>query len=112
MVKQISLILLIILLQTTIALILQWASDYSNEILTLILILALVIGLNGGRFVIWGVLHRKYDLSKTYPLISLFFPFIYAIALYQNEAALTWNKILGLVFVFIGVFTLTRENAG
>jgi hypothetical protein len=45
-------------------------------------------------------------------LISLFFPFIYAIALYQNEAALTWNKILGLVFVFIGVFTLTRENAG
>ena len=108
---RISLVMLVVFLQIGVALSLQWGATHAHTLSITILILSMALLLNGLRFVVWGALHRKYDLSKTYPLIALFFPIIYTIALYQNEATLSWHKILGLIFVFIGVFALTREKS-
>lgn len=108
--KQIGLIFLVVLLQSGVALLLQKGAKNSDEMIMIILILGLAIGLNGLRFIIWGLLHRQFDLSRTYPLTALFFPLIYAISIYQNEADFVWNKIFGLLLVFGGVFILTQEK--
>ncbi len=72
---------------------------------SLILGIALVIGLNGLRFVIWGVAHSRYPLNLTYPFTSLFFPLLLAVSYYYDEP-LPWTKWVGTILITIGVFWL------
>jgi drug/metabolite transporter (DMT)-like permease len=68
--------------------------------------LAVILGvfaLHGVRFIFWGYIHKKYDLSQSYPLIAVFFPIIFIIALIKGDTELSVPKILGLLFIVIGI---------
>ncbi|MGM0641820.1 MAG: hypothetical protein ACQESN_10400 [Thermotogota bacterium] len=62
-----------------------------------------VFALHGIRFIFWGYIHKKYDLSKSYPLISVFFPIIFIIALIKGDTELSVLKVLGVIFIIFGI---------
>ncbi|TYO99022.1 Small Multidrug Resistance (SMR) protein [Geothermobacter ehrlichii] len=63
----------------------------------------LVAAVNILRFLVWGLAHKKYPLSKTYPLSSLFFPMILIVSYFYGEEIRS-GQILGGAIVTIGVF--------
>jgi drug/metabolite transporter (DMT)-like permease len=67
------------------------------------LVISFVIFLNAAKFVVWGYLNKKYDLSKTYPLTSVFFPAIFFISILLDETVVTPNKIAGLLIILFGI---------
>jgi drug/metabolite transporter (DMT)-like permease len=71
----------------------------------LILILGIVITLNLGRFMIWGYIHKRYPLSFSYPINSLFFPAILIMGYYYGES-INIPQILGCILITSGVVVL------
>lgn len=67
------------------------------------LVIAIVVFLNVVKFIIWGWLNQRYDLSKTYPLTALFFPLIFIYAILSGNSEVTINKIIGLITILIGL---------
>jgi len=61
--------------------------------------------LNGLRFLAWGFAHRRYPLSTTYPLASVFFPLMLGVAyLYGDPIRL--HQLLGTALITGGVVWL------
>jgi drug/metabolite transporter (DMT)-like permease len=44
-----------------------------------------VLALDLARFLVWGAAHRRYPLSETFPLSSLFFPAMLVVSLFFGE---------------------------
>ncbi len=61
-----------------------------------------VIAVNIGRFLIWGWMHRRIDLSKSYPLTAMFFPMITVLSVIDGEMIrpVQW---FGIALITIGV---------
>jgi drug/metabolite transporter (DMT)-like permease len=72
------------------------------------LIYAVVLLLNGVRFVVWGVIHQRYPLGIAYASSALLFPCIVALSAYYGEPV-TWRNIAGVVLVMVGVIALVRD---
>jgi drug/metabolite transporter (DMT)-like permease len=73
--------------------------------------LASVAAINIARLGIWGVAHRRYPLSSTFPLSSLFFPAMLLVALaFGDEVGA--GQTIGALLISAGVFWLTRETGG
>ena len=53
------------------------------------LIYAVVLLLNGVRFVVWGVIHQRYPLGIAYASSALLFPCIVALSAYYGEPVTT-----------------------
>lgn len=66
-----------------------------------------VMFVNGLRFVLWGVAHRRHPISLTYPLSSLFFPLIFFVSHFFYGEPVTLNKIIGVVLIVLGVAVIT-----
>lgn len=66
-------------------------------------IISIVFFLNIVKFIAWGWLNRRYDLSKTYPLTATFFPIIFIYAVTIGEAELTMQKVVGLIVILLGL---------
>ncbi|MBI5136221.1 MAG: hypothetical protein HZA24_02670 [Nitrospirae bacterium] len=63
---------------------------------------AFVAGLNCLRFLVWGVAHKKYPLSLSYPLSSMFFPLMLGVSyLYGDPVRLT--QVAGTGLITLGV---------
>ena len=99
-----------VLLEVLSALIVDHASSLGE---TLTLMAGVLIGLaflvNALKFVGWGVIHKRFDLSKSYPITAVFFPLIYGVALFKGEAEIEFAKIIGIIFIIIGVILIQKK---
>ena len=77
-----------------------------------VLMIAVAIGLNVVKFVVWGMLNQRYDLSKTYPLTSIFYPLIFIVGLVMGETVFSATKLLGLLFIVVGLVWFERCGVG
>lgn len=71
-------------------------------------IYAVVLALNGGRFVVWGIIHRNFPLGIAYASSALLFPAILAMS-YAYGEPLTWRNVVGVCLVMVGVVALVRD---
>ena len=86
------------------ALLLRGATSVEDTSLLLAgVLVCAVIALNIGKFLLWGLLNRKYDLSKTYPLTVIFFPLIYVISHYVDGTPFNTQKTIGVIVIISGL---------
>lgn len=94
------------------ALILRAATSFDD---TQIIIISMLIGaaffVNVLKFLLWGWLNKRYDLSKTYPLTVIFFPLIYVVSHYVDDTPFTAQKTLGILIVIVGLIVFERNKA-
>ena len=76
----------------------------------LVLTILAVVLVNGLRFVVWWYVHKRFPLSSSYPLSSLFFPLILIMG-YAYGEEITSTKIIGAGIIVIGVALMTHENS-
>jgi len=109
--KKILLVFSTVLVTLFTAILLNYgAKETSFFSLTAIGIIILVLTINFVKFKVWGTIYRKYHLSESYPLISLFFPLIYIVAIYKEEADFEFSKLLGVFFILGGIWIMNRKN--
>jgi len=70
----------------------------------------IVFGLNVFKFIIWNFLHKKYDLSSTYPMTAIYFPIIYIIAIFKDEIHIDLVSLLAISFIFFGVYLILKDE--
>jgi multidrug transporter EmrE-like cation transporter len=100
-------------------LLLKTLADHASGWLITGIGFSIVFVLNGARLVIWLLANRRFPLSTTYPLTSLFFPIMLGIS-YAYGEPVNLLKILGTLLIASGVFWLgwrmprstTAETAG
>ncbi|MDB4575810.1 hypothetical protein N9112_02510, partial [bacterium] len=78
---------------------------------TLVFVIGAVVGVNAARFLLWGYIHKHYPLSLSYPLNSVFFPFVLIMGYYYGEP-ISYFQIIGVVLITSGVAVLTYEGKG
>ena len=112
-----SLVLLVLLtllnvgLQLGSALILKLAPELdSGRFAWIGILLGGVLALNVARFVIWGVVHRRYPLSIAYPASALFFPGILAMAWWFGETVGPL-QVAGAGLIMLGVVILLSDRS-
>jgi drug/metabolite transporter (DMT)-like permease len=68
-------------------------------------LILVVIFINLLRMVFWAAIHKRFRLSDSYPLTSLFFPMILVLsAIYGEEMGLA--KLIGTALITLGVLVL------
>ncbi len=80
----------------------------SAEWLFLVLAYLAVLGFNGVRFVVWGVIHRQFPIGVAYASTALLFPAIVFMAYLYGETV-TVKHVIGVLLVMIGVVSLVRQ---
>jgi len=94
------------------AVLLKTIADHRSLGVSIVLLgLSGVFVINVLRFVLWGVAHRRYPLSETYPLTSLFFPLMLVIS-WRYGDPLGPKQILGTLLITGGVVWLTLRRHG
>lgn len=88
------------------AVVLKEAADMKHaSLLAIGTLLFLVIIINLVRVFFWAAIHKRFRLSDSYPLTSLFFPLILALsAIYGEEIG--FAKLIGTVLITLGVLIL------
>jgi multidrug transporter EmrE-like cation transporter len=86
-------------------LLLKTLADQPSGLLITGIGFSMVLTLNGARLVIWLLANRRFPLSTTYPLTSIFFPIMLAIS-YAYGEPVNVLKILGTLLIASGVFWL------
>lgn len=88
------------------AVVLKEAADKQcSSLLAIAALILLVASINLLRVALWAAIHKRFRLSDSYPLTSLFFPMILALsALYGEEIGFT--KIFGTALITLGVLLL------
>lgn len=110
---QFVLVFTTVILQIISALIVAYTSDNINTLnIYLIIFCTSAFIINIIRFVLWGMIHNKYDLGKSYILTTTFFPLIYLISIYKQEAEFQLTKILGIILILAGLtmFKVMEKN--
>lgn len=82
------------------------SSEYNLLSFIGFMIIFLVFAINVVKFIAWGWLNKRYDLSKTYPLTALFFPLIFIYAVVIEDTILTVQKVLGLTIILVGLYVM------
>lgn len=108
--------LLLILVAVNIGLMLINASliKYATEllhanVLLVVGLLAIVLVISFGRFVVWGAMHKRFPVSVAYPATALFFPCVVALAyLYGEHVSVA--QASGAALVSLGVIVLLRPS--
>jgi len=72
--------------------------------------LSILIITHGSKFFFWFILHRRFQLSFIYPILSLnyFFSLILGKVLFQE--AITVKKIIGSIIIVFGVFIIMMSS--
>jgi drug/metabolite transporter (DMT)-like permease len=111
-IKKILLVFSTVLVTLFTAVLLNYGAKQSSLISFIgLVIVSMVIVINVLKFVVWGKINKKYDLSESYPLTSLFFPLIYLVAIYNEEAQFQISKIIGVFFIFIGIWIMNKKKS-
>lgn len=89
------------------ALLLDLGAELQNPLLVVTLaIIGTVVLLNVLRFFLWSVIHKRYDISKSYPLIAIAFPIMLVISVYQGETSFSVQNILGSGLIIFGILLM------
>lgn len=97
-------------LQVVGAVLLKTLADHRNDWTGALLLAGFggVLALNVVRLVVWGLAHRRYPLSSTFPLSSLFFPAMLPVAAaYGDEIGL--SQTAGALLITAGSFWLSSR---
>ncbi len=83
--------------------ILKESTQYDLLSFVAMTLIGLVIVINLARFVLWAWLHKRVDLSKSYPLTAIFYPMIAVLSVIRGEVIqpLQW---FGIFMITLGVF--------
>lgn len=101
-----GLVLCNIALQLTSAVLVKYSTRIPlSEWFLLGVVLALILGLNFSRFVVWGQMHKRYPLSVAYPATALFFPCLVLLAWALGEEV-RLPQVAGAILVTAGVLAL------
>lgn len=79
------------------------------SVLVIAIFIALVVLINLLRVALWGAIHKRFRLSDSYPLTSLFFPMILVLSAYYGEE-IGLGKLLGTVLITLGVLVMMSEG--
>jgi len=109
---KIFLVLLTVLLSIASALILDYAAARGEIIAFTMGAIVAAFSLNILKFFLWGAIHKRYDLSDSYPLVALFYPAIFSIALFQGEAEVTFFHLVGIILISSGVVVMNLKGGG
>lgn len=91
------------------SLLLDFAAEKEDKFTFLALVLiGLAFVANLFRFLLWGAIHKRYEMSKSYPLTASFFPLIFIVSLMQGETVLSWQKIMGVVMIVLGLLVFEQ----
>jgi len=89
------------------AVILKEAADMEHFSIFLVVVLVMaVILVNLFRVYVWGVIHKSYRLTDSYPLTSLFFPLILLLGVYYGDGV-RMPELIGAAMITVGVFILS-----
>ncbi len=92
------------------AIILKQAADMEQPTrLLLATILILLVFINLLRVAFWSSIHRRFPLSDSYPLTSIFFPIVLMISLLYGEQV-GLNQLIGTFFITVGVAILVQGS--
>lgn len=80
----------------------------SAEWMWLLAVYIVVLGFNGVRFVVWGIIHKRYPIGVAYASTALLFPAIVTMAYLYGEPV-TVKHLVGVALVMIGVVSLVRQ---
>lgn len=93
-----------------------WVLDKATEFGTFsflaLIFIGLVISINVGRFILWGWMHKRIDLSKSYPLTAMFFPGVALLSTFEGET-ISVTQWAGISLITVGVIWLSvfvRDN--
>ncbi len=73
-----------------------------NPWIILSILLTLLSGLS------WMIAMTKFDISYAYPYTALGFVFILIFSTLLFHEIITWQKIVGMLFIIIGIFIASR----
>jgi hypothetical protein len=90
--------------------------DITSDKVPLISYIGLVVvlaafAINLVKFLLWGWLNSRHDLSKTYPLTALFYPLIFGYSLYKGQIDFQLNQFFGLLVILAGIAIFERGSA-
>ena len=71
-----------------------------------LVIVGMVIALNVGRFLVWGWIHKRISLAKSYPMTAIFFPIIAIISYLQGDE-ISLFQWFGIGLITLGVIWIT-----
>ena len=109
---KISLVLLTVLVTLTTAMLLNYGAKESNLFsVSAGLIIFTVLVINFIKFKVWGVIYKRFHLSESYPLIALFFPLIYIVAIFNGDAIFEIKKVVGVILIILGIFVMHSKKA-
>lgn len=87
------------------AIVLKTLASQDAHLIVIGLGLGIVFLLNGLRLVVWMFANRRFPLSTTYPLTSVFFPVMLGVSFAYDEE-ITLSRIMGTLLITSGVFWL------
>jgi len=90
------------------AIMLKVAADMERPTLLIVIgFLVLVVFINLLRVVFWSAIHRRFPLSDSYPLTSIFFPMILMISVLYGEH-IGLSQLIGTLLITVGVVILVK----
>ena len=99
------LILVFIIIGITIANLfsLKYATTLGNDMQWLVYAIFLgVLLTNILKFIVWGAIHKRFNLNISYSLLSLYFPIIYAVTVIGSDMTLSISKVVAICFICTG----------
>lgn len=101
-----------VVLNLVAAAVLKYAAlSYDTARAISVLAVITVLGIQGGRFLLWGYAHRRWPLSHTYPLSAIFFPLILALGVFYGEPV-TIKKLVGAILITVSVAWIAKASEG
>jgi len=92
------------------AVMLKEAADMAQaSYLMIAAFITLVIFINLLRVAFWAAIHKRFRLSDSYPLTSLFFPMILLLSAFYGEE-IGFTKLIGTLLITLGVLVLMRDG--
>jgi len=73
------------------------------------IIISLILTLLAG--VTWMIAMTKFDISYAYPFTTLGFVFVFVFSVFLFNEPVNWYKIIGLLFIIIGLIISSRGGA-
>lgn len=104
--KKILLVFSTVLITVLSSLLLDYGAKKTTAIFVAVFFILLTLFVNFIKFLLWGKIHKKYDLSNSYPLTSMFFPLIYIIAIIKGQNDFELTKTIGIIFIVAGILFL------
>ena len=108
-----AIVLATVVIQLLAAAALGYAAQHGKHLWSALVLFAIgaALILNAIRFVAWGYLHHRFPLSHVYPLTSLFFPCVLALAALRGDSV-TGLQIVGTLLITAGSFSMAIAEAG